>query len=96
MVHTLFPAPVPLVPVYRGGSRTAVRCPSGDRAHRSNVDSKLAEMMTEHHNRAIETAKDKQWNGRTVVSEQFSADVADVAKDRSAGIKQVQGILDRL
>jgi uncharacterized protein (DUF305 family) len=54
---------------------------------------KFAEMMTEHHNGAIEMAKDEQKSGCNAAAKKLAG---DVVKNQSAEVKQMQGIVDRL
>ncbi|MGP3924907.1 DUF305 domain-containing protein [Streptomyces sp. 8N616] len=58
-----------------------------------DFDRKFAEMMIEHHNGAIEMAKDEQKNGRNAAAKKLAG---DVVKTQSAEVKQMQGIVDRL
>lgn len=59
----------------------------------TDFDRKFAEMMIEHHNGAIDMAKDEQKNGRNAAAKKLTD---DVVKNQSAEVKQMQGILDRL
>ncbi|MFD9288412.1 DUF305 domain-containing protein [Streptomyces sp. NPDC060030] len=59
----------------------------------TDFDRKFAEMMIEHHNGAIEMARDEQKSGRNAASKQLAD---DVVKNQAAEVKQMQGILDRL
>jgi uncharacterized protein (DUF305 family) len=58
-----------------------------------DFDRKFAELMIAHHNGAIDMAKDEQKNGSDAASKKLAA---DVIKNQSTEVKQMQSILDRL
>ncbi|MGW3565503.1 DUF305 domain-containing protein [Streptomyces sp. NPDC000941] len=59
----------------------------------TDFDRTFAEMMIEHHNGAIDMAKDEQKNGRNAAAKKLAD---DVVKNQSTEVKQMKGILDRL
>ncbi|MBT2492896.1 DUF305 domain-containing protein [Streptomyces sp. ISL-96] len=59
----------------------------------TDFDKKFAQMMTDHHNGAIEMAKDEQKNGRNATAKKLAD---DVVKNQSAEVQQLRKILDRL
>ncbi|MEW2081042.1 DUF305 domain-containing protein [Streptomyces sp. NPDC005283] len=59
----------------------------------TDFDHRFAELMIAHHNGAIEMAKDEQKNGGDAAAKKLAA---DVIKNQSTEVKQMQSILDRL
>ncbi|MGW2564564.1 DUF305 domain-containing protein [Streptomyces sp. NPDC001514] len=59
----------------------------------TDFDRKFAQMMIDHHNGAIDMAKDEQKNGRNTDAKKL-ADA--VVTNQSAEVEQLQSILDRL
>lgn len=59
----------------------------------AEFDKMFAEMMIEHHNGAIDMARDEQKNGENADA---TAMAGDIVKGQSAEVEQLKGILDRL
>lgn len=59
----------------------------------TDFDRKFAQMMIDHHNGAVDMAKDEQKNGRNADAKKLAD---DVVKNQSTEVKQLQTILDRL
>ncbi|MDQ0939301.1 DUF305 domain-containing protein [Streptomyces sp. V1I1] len=59
----------------------------------TDFDRKFAQMMIDHHNGAIDMAKDEQKNGRNTAAKKLAD---NVIKNQSAEVKQMQSTLDRL
>lgn len=59
----------------------------------TEFDKMFAEMMIEHHNGAIASAKDEQKSGKNADAKKMAG---DIVTSQSAEVKQLQGILDRL
>ncbi|MGW1671441.1 DUF305 domain-containing protein [Streptomyces sp. NPDC002324] len=59
----------------------------------AEFDKMFAEMMIEHHNGAIDMARDEQRNGENADA---MAMAGDIVKGQSAEVEQLKGILDRL
>ncbi|WP_055548612.1 DUF305 domain-containing protein [Streptomyces sp. NBRC 110028] len=59
----------------------------------TDFDKKFAQMMIDHHNGAIDMAKDEQKNGKNATAKKLAD---DVVKSQSTEVKQLQGILDKL
>ncbi|MEU8677778.1 DUF305 domain-containing protein [Streptomyces sp. NPDC048560] len=59
----------------------------------TDFDRRFAQMMIEHHNGAIDMAKDEQENGLSGAAKKFAGKVID---DQSTEIKQMQSVLDQL
>ncbi|MFE1310498.1 DUF305 domain-containing protein [Streptomyces sp. NPDC058755] len=59
----------------------------------AEFDKMFAQMMIEHHNGAINMAKDEQKNGQNADAKKMAG---DIVTGQSAEVKQLQSILDRL
>ncbi|MEU2164105.1 DUF305 domain-containing protein [Streptomyces sp. NPDC019208] len=59
----------------------------------TDFDRKFAQMMIDHHNGAIDMAKDEQTSGRNAAAKKLAD---EVIKNQSAEIAQMRSILDRL
>jgi uncharacterized protein (DUF305 family) len=59
----------------------------------AEFDKMFAQMMIEHHNGAIDMAKDEQKNGKNADAVKMAG---DIVTGQSAEVKQLQSILDRL
>ncbi|TLQ43212.1 DUF305 domain-containing protein [Streptomyces marianii] len=59
----------------------------------TDFDRKFAQMMIDHHNGAIEMAKDEQAKGRNAAARKLAD---EVVKTQSAEVEQMRSILDRL
>jgi uncharacterized protein (DUF305 family) len=59
----------------------------------TDFDRKFAQMMIDHHNGAIDMAKDEQKNGRNADAKKLAD---DVIRNQTIEVKQMQTILDRL
>ncbi|MDW6063912.1 DUF305 domain-containing protein [Streptomyces sp. FXJ1.4098] len=59
----------------------------------ADFDKMFARMMIDHHNGAIDMAKDEQKNGRNATAKKLAA---DVVKNQTAEVKQLKLILEKL
>ncbi|MGA6157202.1 DUF305 domain-containing protein [Stenotrophomonas sp. NPDC087984] len=59
----------------------------------TDFDKMFAQMMIDHHNGAIDMAKDEQKNGKNATAKKLAD---DVVKNQTSEVKQFQGILDKL
>ncbi|MEI5007526.1 DUF305 domain-containing protein [Streptomyces sp. PmtA] len=59
----------------------------------TDFDRKFAQMMIDHHDGAIDMAKDEQTSGRNAAAKKLAD---EVVKNQSAEIAQMRSILDRL
>ncbi|MFE2443862.1 DUF305 domain-containing protein [Streptomyces sp. NPDC021218] len=59
----------------------------------TDFDKMFAQMMIDHHNGAIDMAKDEQKNGKNATAKKLAD---DVVKNQTIEVKQLQGILDKL
>lgn len=59
----------------------------------TEFDKMFAQMMIDHHNGAISTAKDEQKNGKSTEAMKMAG---DIVKGQSAEVSQLKSILDRL
>ncbi|MGO4426959.1 DUF305 domain-containing protein [Streptomyces sp. MCAF7] len=62
-------------------------------ANGAGFDKMFAQMMIDHHNGAIDMAKDEQKNGRNATAKKLAD---DVVKDQTAEVKQLKLILEKL
>ncbi|MET8405201.1 DUF305 domain-containing protein [Streptomyces sp900116325] len=59
----------------------------------TDFDKMFAQMMIDHHNGAIDMAKNEQKSGKNTTAKRLAD---DVVKNQTAEVKQLQSILDRL
>ncbi|WP_262706050.1 MULTISPECIES: DUF305 domain-containing protein [Streptomyces] len=59
----------------------------------TDFDKMFAQMMIDHHNGAIDMAKNEQKSGKNATAKKLAD---DVVKGQTAEVKQLQGILDKL